>query len=110
MNIHVSLYISAVFLLVIMVYVFSMQENYIGKLRMKSQALWQQNKRAAMLLKQKEEIGDVLTEIDFQQLQIENSDRIEQIEERNKDFFRLKTNGTITVHVLNHYKVNKNNA
>lgn len=77
----------------------------MSKLRLKSQALRQQNKRSLLMLRQKEEIGDVLTEIDFQQLQIENSERVEQIEERNKDFFRLKTNGTVTMHVLNHYKV-----
>lgn len=58
-----------------------------------------------MMLKQKEEIGDILKEIDFQQLKMENSERIEKIEERNKDFFRLKTNSTVTVYILNDYKV-----
>lgn len=83
----------------------NLQDNYIGKIRLKSQSLRQQNKRLSSLLRQKEELGDVLTEIDFQQLQIENSDRIEQIEERNKDFFRLKTAGTVTIQVFNQYKV-----
>ena len=57
------------------------------------------------MLRNKEEIGDILTEIDFQQLKIENADRLEKIEERNKDFFRLKTNGTVVSHTHNYYKV-----
>lgn len=74
-------------------------------MRLKSQALRQMLKKLALMLKQKEEVGDILTEIDFQQLKIENAERIEKIEDRNKDFFRLKTNGTVTTHVFNHYKV-----
>lgn len=74
-------------------------------MRLRSQALRQRNKKLAMMLKQKKEIGDILTEIDFQQLKMENAERIEKIEERNKDFFRLKTNSTVTVHILNDYKV-----
>lgn len=58
------------------------------------------------MLKHKEEIGDILTEIDFQQLKIENAERIEQLENRNMEFFRLKTDGIATTHSLNIYKVN----
>ena len=81
------------------------QSAYVSKMRLRSQALKQQNRKLSMMLKQKEEIGDILKEIDFQQLKMENSERIEKIEERNKDFFRLKTNSTVTVHILNDYKV-----
>lgn len=58
-----------------------------------------------MQLKQKEEMGEVLNEVDFQQLKIENSQYLEKIEERNQDLLRLKLMATNTLQVLNSYKV-----
>lgn len=60
-----------------------------------------------MQLKQKEEMGEVLNEVDFKQLKIENSQYLEKIEERNQDLLRLKLMATNTLQVLNTYKVRK---
>ena len=54
---------------------------------------------------QKEEMGEVLHEVDFQQLKIENSQYLEKIDERNQDLLRLKLMAGNTLQVLNSYKV-----
>lgn len=54
---------------------------------------------------QKEEMGEVLHEVDFQQLKIENSQYLEKIDERNQDLLRLKLMSGNTLQVLNSYKV-----
>ena len=83
-----------------------MQETLVGKLRLKNSTLKVQKKKLHMQLKQKEEMGEVLNEVDFQQLKIENSQYLEKIEERNQDLLRLKLMATNTLQVLNSYKVN----
>ena len=42
------------------------KESYVSKTRLKNDAIKQQINKTMMLLKQKEELGDTLTEIDFQ--------------------------------------------
>ena len=54
---------------------------------------------------QKEEMGEVLHEVDFNQLKIENQQYIEKIDERNQDLLRLKLMAGNTLQVLNTYKV-----
>ena len=54
---------------------------------------------------QKEEMGEVLHEVDFNQLKIENQQYIEKIDERNQDLLRLKLMAGNTLQVLNSYKV-----
>lgn len=81
------------------------QETLVGKLRLKNSTLKVQKKKLHMQLKQKEEMGEVLNEVDFQQLKIENSQYLEKIEERNQDLLRLKLMATNTLQVLNSYKV-----
>ena len=56
-------------------------------------------------LLQKEEMGEVLHEVDFNQLKIENQQYIEKIDERNQDLLRLKLMAGNTLQVLNTYKV-----
>ena len=77
----------------------------VGKLRLKNSTLRVQKKKLHMQLKQKEEMGEVLNEVDFKQLKIENSQYLEKIEERNQDLLRLKLMATNTLQVLNTYKV-----
>ena len=54
---------------------------------------------------QKEEMGEVLHEVDFNQLKIENQQYLEKIDERNQDLLRLKLMAGNTLQVLNSYKV-----
>ena len=57
------------------------------------------------ILLQKEEMGEVLHEVDFNQLKIENQQYLEKIDERNQDLLRLKMMHTSTQQVLNTFKV-----
>ena len=53
---------------------------------------------------QKEEMGEVLHEVDFSQLKIENQQYVEKIDERNQELLRLKMMAGRTLQVLNAYK------
>ncbi|XP_057349536.1 coiled-coil domain-containing protein 113 isoform X2 [Manis pentadactyla] len=52
----------------------------------------------------KEEVGEALHEVDFQQLQIENAQFLDTIEARNQELIRLKLVSGNTLQVLNTYK------
>lgn len=54
---------------------------------------------------QKEELGEALHEVDFQQLKIENAQFLEKIDERNQDLLQLKLTVGNTLQILNFYKV-----
>jgi len=49
-------------------------------------------------------MGEVLHEVDFNQLKIENQQYIEKIDERNQELLRLKMMSGNTLQVLNAYK------
>ena len=49
-------------------------------------------------------MGEVLHEVDFSQLKIENQQFIEKIDERNQDLLRLKMTAGSTLSILNTYK------
>lgn len=66
------------------------REALIEKLRLKNSTLKVQRQKLHMQLKQKEEMGEVLHEVDFQQLKIENSQYLEKIDEKNQELLRLK--------------------
>jgi len=55
-------------------------------------------------LKNKEQMGEVLNVIDFDQLKIENKQFLEKIEERNNELITLKLTTGNTVQVLNTLK------
>ncbi|XP_002741623.1 cilia- and flagella-associated protein 263-like [Saccoglossus kowalevskii] len=80
------------------------RDTLIEKLRLKNSTLKVQKKKLQLQLKQKEEMGEVLHEVDFQQLKIENSQYLEKIDERNQDLLRLKLMAGNTLQVLNTYK------
>ncbi|XP_074644983.1 cilia- and flagella-associated protein 263-like [Tubulanus polymorphus] len=80
------------------------RDTLIEKLRLKNSTLKVQKKKLHMQLKQKEEMGEVLHEVDFNQLKIENSQYLEKIDERNQDLLRLKLMAGNTLQVLNMYK------
>ena len=50
-------------------------------------------------------MGEVLHEVDFNQLKIENQQYLEKIDERNQDLLRLKLMAGSTLQVLNKFKV-----
>lgn len=80
------------------------RDTLIEKLRLKNSTLMVQKNKLHMQLKQKEEMGEVLHAIDFDQLQIENKQYLDKIEERNQDLLRLKFTAGNTLQVLNNYK------
>ncbi|XP_026544787.1 coiled-coil domain-containing protein 113 [Notechis scutatus] len=53
---------------------------------------------------QKEELGEALHEVDFQQLKIENAQFLEKIDERNQELLQLKLTVGNTLQILNYYK------
>ena len=75
------------------------------KLRLKNAALLVQKRKLRLQMFQKEEMGEALHEVDFQQLKIENSQYLERIDERNQDLLRLKLLAGNTLQILNSYKV-----
>ncbi|XP_063801914.1 coiled-coil domain-containing protein 113 isoform X3 [Pseudophryne corroboree] len=81
------------------------RDSLVDKLRLKNASLKIQKKKLQMQLKQKEEMGEVLNEVDFQQLKIENAQFLERIDERNQDLLQLKLTTADTLQVLNSYKV-----
>ena len=77
----------------------------IEKVRLKNVTLKAQKNKLFLQLKQKEEMGEVLHAIDFDQLQIENKQYLLKIEERNGQLLKLKMMAANTVQTLNHFKV-----
>ncbi|XP_063169054.1 coiled-coil domain-containing protein 113 [Candoia aspera] len=74
------------------------------KIRLKNDSLKVQKKKMQMQLKQKEELGEALHEVDFQQLKIENAQFLEKIDERNQDLLQLKLTVGNALQILNFYK------
>lgn len=80
------------------------KDAMIEKLRLKNATLRSQIQKLEQQLQQKEEMGEVLHVIDFDQLKIENQQYLEKIEERNNELLRLKLTTGRTVQVLNKLK------
>ena len=80
------------------------KEALVEKLKLKNASLKQQIHKMEGQLSQKEEMGEVLHVIDFDQLKIENQQYLEKIEERNNELLRLKLTTGQTVQVLNKLK------
>lgn len=80
------------------------------KIRLKNDSLKVQKKKLQLQLKQKEELGEALHEVDFQQLKIENAQFLEKIDERNQELLQLKLTVGNALQVLNFYKKKLQNA
>ncbi|KAI9206393.1 uncharacterized protein BJ171DRAFT_566732 [Polychytrium aggregatum] len=80
------------------------KDAIIEKVRLKNATLKVQKNKLHLQLKQKEEMGEVLHAIDFDQLQIENKQYLTKIEERNAELLKLKMTAGNTVQILNFYK------
>lgn len=76
------------------------RETLIDKYRLKCQALSGHIKKAIQQLEHREEMGEVLSKIDFDQLKIENDQMRAKITERNKELVQLKLQTGKTVQTL----------
>ncbi|VDN97038.1 unnamed protein product [Rodentolepis nana] len=73
------------------------QDTLVERLRLNNSTLRSRRKKLLTELKQTEEIGEVLHEVDFEQLKIENAQFLEIIDTKNQELVRLKlTAGRIT--------------
>ncbi|XP_028727249.1 coiled-coil domain-containing protein 113 isoform X3 [Peromyscus leucopus] len=80
------------------------RDNMKDKLCLKNVSLKVQKKKMLLQLRQKEEVGEALHDVDFQQLKIENAQFLETIEARNQELIQLKLASGDTLQVLNTYK------
>uniref|UniRef100_A0A8C3YL23 Cilia- and flagella-associated protein 263 n=1 Tax=Catagonus wagneri TaxID=51154 RepID=A0A8C3YL23_9CETA len=80
------------------------RDNMKDKLRLKNVSLKVQRKKMLLQLRQKEEVGEALHEVDFQQLKIENAQFLEMIESKNQELIQLKLASGNTLQILNAYK------
>ncbi|XP_075392823.1 cilia- and flagella-associated protein 263 [Tenrec ecaudatus] len=80
------------------------RDNMKDKLRLKNVSLKVQKKKMLLQLRQKEEVGEALHDVDFQQLKIENAQFLEAIEGKNQEMIMLKLTTGNTLQILNMYK------
>ncbi|XP_043563218.1 coiled-coil domain-containing protein 113 isoform X2 [Chiloscyllium plagiosum] len=80
------------------------KEMLIDKLQLKNHAWKMLKAKLHQQLRLKEEAGELLREVDFHQLKIENSQYLKQIEQYNQDLLQLKVMTGKTQLVLNSYK------
>ncbi|XP_042528792.1 coiled-coil domain-containing protein 113 [Dipodomys spectabilis] len=80
------------------------RDNMKDKLCLKNVSLKVQRKKMLLQLRQKEEVGEALHDVDFQQLKIENAQYVETIEARNQELIQLKLAAGSTLQTLNAYK------
>ncbi|KAM5297763.1 cilia- and flagella-associated protein 263 isoform 2-T2 [Glossophaga mutica] len=80
------------------------RDNMKEKLCLKNVSLKVQRKKMLLQLRQKEEVGDALHDVDFQQLKIENAQLIDTIDTKNQELIQLKLSSGTTQQVLNSYK------
>jgi len=80
------------------------KDSIVDKLKLKNQALKIQVHKLDKQLGEKEEMGEALSAIDFDQLRIENQQYVEKINVRQKELVKLKQTAGKTVQVLNSLK------
>jgi hypothetical protein len=80
------------------------KEREVISVRIENIKLKNQLKKKENELKAKEEFGEGLHMIDFEQLKIENQTYNEKIEERNEELMKLKKKINNTVQILTHVK------
>ncbi|XP_036131765.1 coiled-coil domain-containing protein 113 isoform X1 [Molossus molossus] len=86
------------------------RDHMKDKLRLKNISLKVQRKKMLLQLRQKEEVGEALHDVDFQQLKIENAQFLETIEARNQELIQLKLASGTTLQVLNAFKTRLHRA
>ncbi|XP_029781611.1 coiled-coil domain-containing protein 113 isoform X2 [Suricata suricatta] len=80
------------------------RDSMKDKLRLKNVSLKAQRKKMLLQLRQKEEVGEALRDVDFQQLKIKNAQFLETAEAKNQELVQLKLECGNTLQILNTYK------
>lgn len=80
------------------------RDTLIEKLKLKNSSMRKKKGKLLNELREKEELGEVLHEVDFKQLKIENKQYIEKIDEKNAEMIKLKKMVGIVTQTLNHRK------
>ncbi|KAI9189493.1 hypothetical protein H9P43_000926 [Blastocladiella emersonii ATCC 22665] len=80
------------------------RDTTLEKIRLKNATLKTHKNKLMLQLRQKEEMGEVLHAIDFDQLKIENHQYLAKIEERNAELLKLKMVAGNIVQVMNVFK------
>lgn len=80
------------------------RESLINKLRDRSSGYKRQITRLETQLRQKEEMGETLHEVDFNQLKIENKQYLDKIDEKNVELILLKRQVGKATQSLNRFK------
>jgi hypothetical protein len=76
----------------------------VGAAQLKNIYAAAQVKKLEALLSKREQLGDGLALIDFEQLKIENTTLVEKIEDRNDELAKLRKKTTAAVQVLTHVR------
>ncbi|XP_036391397.1 coiled-coil domain-containing protein 113 [Megalops cyprinoides] len=80
------------------------KDTLAEKLRLKTAALRAQERALRLRLRQKEEAGDALHDVDFQQLRIRNAQHLRAVERRNQELLALKLLAGSAQQTLNAHK------
>ncbi len=83
------------------------RDTLIEKMKLKNSSMRKKKTKLLNELREKEELGEVLHEVDFKQLKIENKQYIEKIDEKNAEMIKLKKMVGIVTQTLNFRKVFK---
>jgi len=81
------------------------RDTLIEKMKLKNSSMRKKKAKLLNELREKEELGEVLHEVDFKQLKIENKQYIEKIDEKNAEMIKLKKMVGIVTQTLNFRKV-----
>lgn len=81
------------------------RDTLIEKLKLKNSSMRKKKAKLLSELREKEELGEVLHEVDFKQLKIENKQYIEKIDEKNEEMIKLKKMVGMVTQTLNYRKV-----
>lgn len=84
------------------------RDTLIEKLKLKNSSMRKKKTKLLNELREKEELGEVLHEVDFKQLKIENKQYIEKIDEKNAEMIKLKKMVGIVTQTLNYRKTQLN--
>eukprot|EP00708_Paratrimastix_pyriformis_P003705 GAFH01002499.1.p1 GENE.GAFH01002499.1~~GAFH01002499.1.p1 ORF type:complete len:275 (+),score=33.37 GAFH01002499.1:39-863(+) len=82
------------------------KSTLLDKLMLKNSGLVQQLRKTEHQLTHRQDAGETLDGVDYQQLQIENQQFLEKIDQRNKQLLELKLNAVLTQQALNNLKKN----
>lgn len=80
------------------------RDSLIEKLKLKNTSMRKKKAKLLNELREKEELGEVLHEVDFKQLKIENKQYIEKIDEKNSEMIKLKKMVGMVTQTLNYRK------